>query len=127
MRSESTRGRTNLAFQVGIAKCEKDLFDNFRCSSKSKSLEMTNIDVPGVCAKYDMEEGKTKTLPLLIKGMVKRMIEEDKLKAHLQKQDVLYAIGECNKLIRNYEITCVHRGVAISCEHRDSEDGFRGL
>ena len=63
---------------------------------------MDNLDVSSVCVKYDLDVVKMKSLPLLIKGMVEKMVRENKLQSYLLGEDKLYALGT---LIYLFKIT----------------------
>jgi len=55
---------------------------------------MDNIDVSSVCVKYAFDVLKMKTLPVLIKAMVEKMVRENKLESYLLAEDKMYAIGK---------------------------------
>ena len=47
-----------------------------------------------VCVKYAFDVLKMKTLPVLIKAMVEKMVRENKLESYLLAEDKMYAIGK---------------------------------
>ena len=55
---------------------------------------MDNIDATSVCVKYNLDVLKMKTLPVLIKAMVEKMVRENKLDAYLLGEDKFYALGK---------------------------------
>ena len=92
--SEKRRTQANAAFEVGICKAENDIFKNHRLSKRSKSIELTNVDLNGVCDKYELSIAKCTTLPSLIKHIVFQMITSKTLDSYLGVNGHHYALGK---------------------------------
>ena len=89
------RESANKAFEMGLSMAANDIYDNFRSEQGSPSIELVNIDLNGVCAKYNLNIEKCTTLPLLMKHLVEHLIRRRSLNACFEGGvGNIYALGK---------------------------------
>ena len=99
------RENANRAFEMGLGIAANEIFDNFRSDKKCRSIELLNVDLNGVCAKYTLNIAKCTTLPLLMKHMVEHLIRRNRLTVCFEGGiGNIYALGKSFKIFLHHVI-----------------------